>query len=235
MSAAREVIRDILECADEERARACQRYFRTAPGEYGHGDVFVGVPVPRLRAIEKRHRQNLQWEDVEALLQDARHEMRLLAAIHLAERFQRADAAGRTRIFDFYLAHARHLNNWDIVDASAPHVVGAHLRDREKDVLFRLVRSPSLWERRIAVVATLGLIRAGHLDTTFELCERLLGDPHDLIHKACGWMLREAGKRDPGRLLAFLEIHAASMPRVELRYALEKFSPEVRARFLHRI
>lgn len=232
MSVVQDILQEILARANESKATVYRRYFRTAPGEYGHGDVFAGVTVPEIRAIEKSFHSRMQLKDTVALLQEELHEARLLAAIHLANRFRQADSAERSRIFEVYLANARRINNWDIVDASAPHIVGAHLLKRDRSILFRLAQSTLLWERRIAVVSTLHFIRHGDLDATFDLCVRLLEDPHDLIHKACGWMLREAGKRDPGRLLAFLEAHAAAMPRVQLRYALEKFPPDVRSAFM---
>jgi 3-methyladenine DNA glycosylase AlkD len=204
MNSAAAVLQEIRSHADERRAVASMRYFRTAQGEYGHGDVFAGVSVPTLRAIEKRHRDRMRLEDALTLLHQGLHEARLLAAISLCHHYRRADNAKKKRIFEMYLENTQWINNWDIVDLSAPHVVGAHLFGRAKGILFQLARSSWLWDRRIAVVSTLHFIRHYHLDTTFDLCSQLLGDSHDLIHKACGWMLREAGKRDPEQLLAFL-------------------------------
>jgi 3-methyladenine DNA glycosylase AlkD len=210
----------------EERARVSRSFFKTGEGEYGHGDRFVGVTVPDTRKVAAECR-DLPLPEVLVLLRSEVHEERLLALLILVGRYERGGEAERREVFDLYLAHTRHVNNWDLVDASAPGVVGAHLLDRSRRVLLRLARSADLWERRIAVVATFAFIRRGEFDDTLAVVEHLLGDPHDLIHKACGWMLREVGKRDPSVLEAFLAEHYSAMPRTMLRYAIERF-PEAR-------
>ncbi|PKN47357.1 MAG: DNA alkylation repair protein [Deltaproteobacteria bacterium HGW-Deltaproteobacteria-17] len=232
MSTAVDLLASLFALASEEKAAVYRRFFRTGPGQYGEGDRFLGVTVPQVRAVEKLFRRELTLADVQDLLAHEVHEARQCALIHLVARYGRADAAGREAIFALYLANTARINNWDLVDVSAPGIVGAHLHGRDPGRLFELAASPLLWDRRIAIIATQFFIRKGHLDTTFALCERLLGDGQDLIHKACGWMLREAGQKDENRLRAFLDAHAASMPRVELRYALEKLPPEVRAHYL---
>jgi 3-methyladenine DNA glycosylase AlkD len=221
--------------AEPERAFWMRRYLRTEPGGYGEGDVLLGVRVPETRRIARlAFRARLPLEDTLELLRSDVHEERLLALVVMVERHKRGDAAERRAIHDAYLAHSARVNNWDLVDISAPEIVGDELLDGPRDLLDRLAASDSVWERRIALLATLRFIRAGQLDDTYRLAERLLHDPHDLIHKAAGWMLREAGARDEPRLIAFLDRHAAAMPRTMLRYALEKVAPGERARLMKR-
>jgi 3-methyladenine DNA glycosylase AlkD len=214
-----------------EGAAAAARFFRTGPGEYGEGDVFLGLRAAQVHALAKEHRA-LPMDDVLALLRSPIHEKRMLAVLLLANAYPKADEAGRQRIHDAYLAHTAWINNWDLVDASAPQVVGAHLRGRDRAPLAALAASPLLWERRIAMVATLHFIRAGELGPTLDVAERLLGDRHDLIHKAAGWMLREVGKRDRAVLEGFLRRHLGSMPRTMLRYAIERFPEPLRRAYL---
>lgn len=232
MTAATELVASLFALASPEKAAVLMRFFRTGPGQYGEGDRFLGVTVPQVRAVEKLFRRALTLEDVAALLAHEAHEARMAALIHLVWRYRKARGEDRETIFRFYLGHAARIDNWDLVDVSAPGIVGAHLVAGDASPLFALAQSPLLWERRIAVVATLAFIRAGRLDETFALAERLRHDPHDLIHKACGWMLREAGKRDETRLRAFLDAHAPTLPRVTLRYALERLPAADRARYL---
>jgi 3-methyladenine DNA glycosylase AlkD len=193
------------------------------------------VRVPETRRIARGAlRAQLPLADTLELLRSDVHEERLLALVVMVERHKRGDAEERRAIHDAYLAHTAYVNNWDLVDASAPEIVGGELLDGPRDVLDRLAASPSVWDRRIALLATFPFIRAGQLDDTYRLAERLLDDPHDLIHKAAGWMLREAGARDEPRLVAFLDRHAPAMPRTMLRYALEKVAPDERARLMAR-
>jgi 3-methyladenine DNA glycosylase AlkD len=225
----------LREAAEPERVPFMAPYLGVTPGGYGDGDVLLGVRAPETRRIARRAlRANVSLDTALELLRSDVHEERLLALVVMVERHKRGDADERRAIYDAYLAHTAHVNNWDLVDASAPEIVGGELLDRPRDVLDRLAASPSVWERRIALLATLRFIRAGELDDTYRLAERLLDDPHDLIHKAAGWMLREAGKRDEPRLVAFLDRHAPAMPRTMLRYALEKLDPDERARLMAR-
>jgi len=221
-----ELRRRLRAAASAEDARILRRFFKTGPGEYGEGDLFLGVRVPALRRLVPET-DALPHPDVLRLLRSRFHEERLLALLILARRFQRRGPAEQSRVIRSYLRHMRYINNWDLVDLSAPHIVGVWLLKRQRGLLDRLAASPRLWERRIAVVATLALIRQGQLADTLRLCARLLGDEEDLIHKACGWMLREAGKRDEAALEDFLRQHASRMPRTMLRYAIERF-PEPR-------
>lgn len=220
--------------ADPARALILARFFKTAPGEYGHGDHFRGIPVPALRQLTRRFGAASGLPVVRRLLASRWHEDRLLALLLLVRYFERGDETARGRAYAFYLAHTRRINNWDLVDLSAPNIVGAWLLDRDPAELRRLVVSPRLWERRIAILASFAFIRAGRFELTTELAERLLDDPEDLLHKATGWMLREVGKRDLATLRAFLDRHAARLPRTALRYAIEKMSPPERQRWMNR-
>ncbi len=224
--------RDLEAAADPDKAKILRRFFKTGPGEYGEGDRFRGIPVPLLRAIAKRHR-DLGWGDLNRLLRSPWHEDRLAALMLLAMRAEQGAPAEKDRVLSFYLARTRFVNNWDLVDLSAPDVVGTRLVEtNEPGLLFELVRSPVLWERRIAMVGCFAFIRSGRSDVAFALAEKLLNDAEDLMHKAAGWMLREAGKRDRAGLTGFLEQHAARMPRTMLRYAIEKFPAPERRRWL---
>jgi 3-methyladenine DNA glycosylase AlkD len=217
--------------ADASRVPILQRFFKTGPGQYAEGDVFVGVTVPHLRQVCLECRDAV-LDDIEALLQSSVHEERLLALLLLVDRFERGTDAEQRAIYRFYLANTRYVNNWDLVDSSAPQIVGAHLFERSRAPLIRLARSRSLWERRIAIVATLYFIRQCDLEDTFRIADLLLQDDHDLIHKAVGWMLREAGKRDVHAARAYLQTRYSSMPRTMLRYAIERFPVGERKRYL---
>jgi 3-methyladenine DNA glycosylase AlkD len=218
---------------DPEAAAFAARFFKTGPGQYGEGDVFLGLRVPVLRAFVKEHR-GLGRADVLELLRSEIHEERLVALLILVGQASKGDLPTRKSIYDLYLAHTRFVNNWDLVDASAPAIVGGYLADRSRKPLDRLAGSVSLWERRISIVATGFFIRLGEFDDTLRIAERLLADREDLIHKASGWMLREVGKRDESALLAFLEEHAEVMPRTMLRYAIERMPEARRTDFLSR-
>lgn len=217
--------------ASPEVASSSVRFFKTGPGEYGEGDTFIGVRVPVLRKLARECR-DLPLTELETLLQSAIHEERLLALLILVLGVGKGDDAHRKAVYDFYLSNTRHVNNWDLVDTSAPAIVGGYLRDKSRQPLIRLAKSPSLWERRIAIVATQHFIRLGDFGDTLTISRMLLGDKEDLIHKAAGWMLREVGDRDEAALAGFLQTHAAVMPRTMLRYAVEKYSPEKRRFYL---
>ena len=218
---------------DPQRAQHLQRFFRTGPGEYGEGDRFLGLRVPEVRAIARRHRE-LPLPDLADVLASRWHEHRQAALFVLADRYRRAEPAEREAITAFYLDHLDAVNSWDLVDGSAPHILGAHLLDRDRAVLYELAASGHLWRQRVAVLATFAFIRAGQFQDTLRLAELLRDHPHDLIHKAVGWMLREIGKRDRAAEERFLDRHAARMPRTMLRYAIEKFEPERRRSYLQR-
>lgn len=212
-------------------AKVAQRFFKTAPGEYGAGDQFIGIRVPVLRKLAKEFRA-LPLPEVTALLHSPIHEERLLALLILVDGYARADAAGRAKIYALYLEQLDRVNNWDLVDSSAPYIVGPQLAERSRTILFRLARAKNLWHRRVAMLATFHFIRQNDFADALHLAELLRDDEHDLMHKAVGWMLREIGKRDVAVLKKFLQQHAARMPRTMLRYAIEKFPERERRQWL---
>lgn len=220
--------------ADPAKAASSLRFFKTGPGEYGEGDKFLGLTVPQVRSLLPKS-DELSEADVLSLLHSEWHEERLLALLILGRRFAKAKKQphAQTWIVKHYLANTKWVNNWDLVDSSAPYILGAWLlRNEDRSVLRELATSKNLWEQRISVIATQAFIRAGEFADTLWLCEHFLTHKHDLMHKACGWMLREAGKRDVRVLRAFLDKHAPRMPRTMLRYAIEKLEAPERARYL---
>ena len=217
--------------ADPGQAAILQRFFKTGPGEYGEGDRFRGIRVPVLRKMARKYR-HLRPAEAGLLLQSGCHEDRLLALLILIQRYYPGDLALRREIHCLYLEHRGFVNNWDLVDASAPHLVGHYLRERAKDPLTRLAASRVLWERRMAIIATFDFIKQGDYDETLRIARLLLGDPEDLIHKAVGWMLREVGKREVAVAEAFLQAHYRQMPRTMLRYAIERFPQARRQAYL---
>jgi 3-methyladenine DNA glycosylase AlkD len=222
------VLRDRADAAIAEHA---QRFFKTAPGQYGHGDIFLGLRVPTLRALVKEFAE-LPRREILTLLRSAYHEERLFALMLLVRQFDRGDETVRKAIYSQYLKNTRCINNWDLVDLSAPNIVGAYLLDKDRRILYTLAASPVLWERRIAMLATFAFIRKNDFDDALAIARLLLGDREDLMHKAAGWMLREIGKRDLTAETAFLDEHAADMPRTMLRYAIEKFPDPLRRRYM---
>lgn len=212
--------------ASPECAANLQRYFKTAPGQYGEGDLFLGIKVPTLRALAKKYR-NTSLSEIEMLLHSQWHEERLFSLLLLMQFYQQSDDAEQLTAYQLYLSNTAHINNWDLVDVSAPHIVGQHLFMRPRDILKQLARSPSLWERRIAIIATFYFIRQNDFADSLCLAKILLNDQQDLIHKAVGWMLREIGKRDLAVEESFLQHHYCQMPRTMLRYAIERL-PETR-------
>ncbi len=226
--------RDLSRAADPERAKILHRYFKTDKGQYGEGDRFLGIPVPLQRKITLHHR-DLPFQDLTRLLASNIHEHRYAALEILVAQYKRADSPLREKIVAFYLQHTGRINNWDLVDASAPYLLGEHLRERPRDLLDTLAASGNLWERRIAIVSTLALVRHGETHDTFRIAEKLLSDEHDLIHKAVGWALRQAGKVSRPALLSFIQQHYASMPRTTLRYALEHLPASERKQILRGI
>lgn len=221
----------IKRLANPARAKLLQGFFKTGPGEYAEGDVFLGLTVPQVRVLAKDYRE-LTLDDLAVLLESKFHDERLLSLIVLVNQFERADDDGQKAIYDFYLENRAGINNWDLVDTSAPRIVGGYLENRPRAMLHKLAKSKSLWDRRIAIVATWWLIRARDFDDCLQLCETLINDQHDLIHKACGWMLREVGKKDIATLKRFLALYKDKLPRTALRYAIERFSPEERKAYL---
>ena len=239
MTSAADVQQALAAVADPDDAVFLQRFFKTGPGEYGEGDVFIGVRVPQTRTVAKRF-ADLPLPEVRLLLDSPVHEHRLAGLVILNAAFARVSSARhrddseRSRLVDFYVRAVRdgRVNNWDLVDSSAEYVLGAFLVDRPRDLLDELASSPVLWERRVAVLSTFAILKVGDASTTLMLAARLLDDPEDLMHKAVGWMLRETGKRvDRDLLLGFLDDHAARMPRTMLAYATEHLDADTRAAY----
>ena len=222
------ICRELRSYSTAEKREVLPRFFKTGKGEYGEGDRFMGVVVPDTRKVAKNH-NDVSWEVLEALLESEWHECRLCALVILVNRFKKQP----DETLSFYLDHTKGVNNWDLVDLSAPYILGAYLVDKsDREILYVLSASKNMWEQRIAIVSTLILIRNSQFADTMKLAEGFLNIKHDLMQKATGWMLREVGKRDVGLLTEFLERYKAVMPRTMLRYAIEKFSPELRRYFL---
>lgn len=213
-----------------EKAKVLQRFFKTGPGEYGEGDVFLGIVVPELRKLAKAY-VSLDFSDLTRLLQSPIHEERMLSLLILIQKYQK-NADDRAFCYQFYVSHKIHINNWDLVDVSAPSIVGHYLFDRDSSILLRFAKSRHLWTKRIAMVSTFHFIREHEFDNTLKIAELLLYDQHDLIHKAVGWMLREIGKRDILIEKQFLDQYYTVMPRTMLRYAIEKFDEKERLHYL---
>ncbi len=229
MSFQEQVKTELKKLSDPEHAMKLQGFFKTGEGEYGEGDIFLGVRVPDQRRIAKKYK-NIPLTDVIELLQSGIHEHRLTALFILTEQFNKGDKEARRRIVDLYLGNTDYVNNWDLVDSSAHKILGAWLVDKARDVLYELVESESLWERRISIISTFAFINRGDLADALALAKALIEDGHDLIHKASGWVLREVGKKDQSALETFLLEHYDIMPRTMLRYAIERL-PEERRRF----
>jgi len=219
--------------ATEERARVSLRYFKTGKGEYGEGDQFLGVAVPHQRAIAAKYAHEVQLNNVEQLLQSPYHEIRLTALFMLNLRFLKsADAAEAKKWVTLYLSKLAYVNNWDLVDSSAPIILGSWLQHRNRKILYQFARSRNIWKNRVAILTTLAFIRNNDLEDLLKLAAHFIDHPHDLMHKATGWMLREGWKKNPKKIEAFLIKFAARMPRTMLRYAIEKMTPARRKYFL---
>ena len=223
---------ELQSAADPEKARVLQRFFKTGKGQYGEGDIFIGVNVPRMRKIAKKY-SILKRNEVLKLLKSKIHEERLVAVLILVGWFEKGDENKKKDIYELYLSSVKYINNWDLVDLSAAKIVGAFLFDKSRDILYRLAESDNLWERRISIIATFHFIRQGQCEDTIKISTLLLDDDHDLIHKAAGWMLREVGKNCPEKILiGFLKKNYKKMPRTMLRYSIEKFPEDVRKKYL---
>jgi len=218
---------DLQKLANKDKAKLLARYFKTGKGEYGEGDVFAGITVPQVRIIAKKYK-DAPLHEVEILLHNKIHEYRLTALIILTYKKLTKD------IVDLYLRNTEYINNWDLVDLSSHELLGTYLLDKPRDILYTLAKSKNMWERRIAVISTFAFLRHNDSSDSTALAEILLHDPHDLMHKAVGWMLREVGKRDEKALVGFLSKHYQTMPRTMLRYAIEKFDEKRRLYYLRK-
>lgn len=222
------VIKELESLKDDEQAINLQRFFKTGKGEYGEGDVFLGIKVPVQRKVAKKH--NLSLDELQSMLNSRVHEHRLTALFILIRKYEKEN--NKDEIAEFYLKNTRNINNWDLVDLSAPRIIGEHLFGKDKSVLYKLAKSDILWERRIAIISTASFIKRGSFDDTLKISKMLLNDKHDLIHKAVGWMLREVGKKNQDVEEGFLKENCSKMPRTMLRYAIEKFDEKKRKNYL---
>ena len=219
--------------SNAEKREIFPKFFKAGKGEYGEGDRFLGVTVPNIRAIAKLHK-DISLDEIRDLMLSEWHEVRLCALLIMVEKSKKKDEALRQQLFDLYLSQTDRINNWDLVDLSCRFIVGEYLLDKSHDILYQLAQSPLLWDNRVAIVSTYAFIRKGQLEDTYVLSDIMMHHPHDLMHKAIGWMLREAGKRDSDRLYDYVMNHRADMPRTMLRYAIEKFSPAERSILMKR-
>jgi len=223
--------KDLEILSNSKKKKVLQSFFKTGKGEYGEGDIFIGVTVPNSRIIAKKYK-DLPLKDAERLLHSTVHEERLVALLILVEKFNKIDEKEKQRIFNLYLRNTKYVNNWDLVDLSAPKIVGAYLLDRNKEILNKLAKSKSLWGKRISIISTLFFISNNQFDKALEIADVLLNDKHDLIHKAVGWTLREVGKRNQNIEEKFLKKNYKNMPRTALRYAIERFPEKLRQKYL---
>ncbi|MDV6237559.1 DNA alkylation repair protein [Leptospira ellisii] len=228
---ASDVKKELRRLADPIKADFLAGFFKTGPGQYAEGDVFLGIVVPEQRKIAKRFR-NLPLDEIRILLNSPVHEERLTSLFILCDRFSKATPREKKEIHGFYLENLEQVNNWDLVDLSSRVLIGEYLRDKDRRILYRLAKSKRLWDRRIAIVSTYGLILAGEFEDTIRIAEILLCDKEDLIHKAAGWMLREVADRDRETTLRFLDSHADKMPRTMLRYTIEKFPDSLKKKYM---
>lgn len=226
------IIRELRALKNPAKARLLERFFKCGKGEYGEGDKFWGIMVPQQRKIVKKYFAAADLRDIKKFIESDVHEQRLVGMLMLVEKFMRADEKSRKKIYAFYLKNTRRVNNWDLVDLTAPRIVGGYLLYKDRKILYRLARSKNLWEKRISVLATAMFIDKDQFQDTFKIAEILLEDKHDLIHKAVGWMLREVGKRDQKAEEIFLLKYRKTMPRTMLRYAIEKFPKGKRKYYL---
>jgi len=223
---------EIRELADEEIAKHSLRFFKTDKGEYGYGDIFLGVRAPKIRLIAKKH-IDISIADMKILIKSKYHEERFLGLIILVNKYSKAkDKKTKNQLYKTYISSFKYINNWDLVDVTCSHVIGKHLINKDRSILYTWAKSEDLWTKRIAIVSTHCFIRKNELHDTFKIAEILLNDEHDLIHKAVGWMLREAGKRNLEKEEIFLKKYYNTMPRTMLRYAIERFPEEKRQKYL---
>jgi 3-methyladenine DNA glycosylase AlkD len=229
-----QIRKDLPQLSDPERAKNLSWFFKTGKGQYGEGDIFLGIPVPEQRKVAKRY-IGLPLNDLEKLLCSNIHEHRLTALLILVTKYEKADNLGKDEIFSFYIRNTENINNWDLVDLSAPRIIGDYLHNKDRSILSKLARSNNLWERRIAVLSTFNFIRNNDFEDSLTIAKLLLHDEHDLIHKAVGWMLREIGKKDQEIEERFLSKYCSEMPRTMLRYAIEKFEEKKRKFYLTQV
>jgi len=226
------IAKELHSLKNKEKSKILSGFFKTGKGEYGDGDIFLGIVVPLQRKVAKKY-TNLQLPEIQELLSSKIHEFRLTSLFILIDKYKKAQENEKKKIVEFYLNNTKNINNWDLVDLSAPNILGDYLRDKDKSILYRLANSPHLWEKRIAILSAFAFIRNNMFEDALNLSETLIRDRHDLIHKAVGWMLREIGKRDIRAEENFLKKHYRKMPRTMLRYAIERFPEQKRKHYLN--
>ena len=225
--------KDLRSFTNPEKAKILGRFFKTEKGEYGEGDKFLGIILPLQRSIVRKYWKEITFEEMKELVKSPLHEERLVSLLIAVDKFEKGNKKERKEIYDFYLSHTKFINNWDLVDLTAPRIIGAYLHDKDKEILTMLAKSKSLWEKRISILSTFYFIRQGDPSETFRIARLLINDKHDLIHKAVGWMLREIGKRCGEKAEEkFLQKYYKTMPRTMLRYAIEKFDNKKRKYYL---
>jgi len=231
MNSLQAIKQELQALADPQTAQHSQRFFKTGKGEYGEGDIFLGIRVPVIRQLAKKHQQ-LPLDKIESLLHSNFHEQRLLALIMMVNLYKKSDTSTQQQIFNSYINNVQYINNWDLIDTTTPHIIGAYLFDKNRQILFDYAKSDNLWQRRIAVLACFYFIQLEDFSDFIKIAEMLVDDQQDLIHKAVGWMLREAAKRQLSITMNFLDQYAASMPRTMLRYALERFPADLKKEYM---
>lgn len=231
MSDLEKIKKELKKSSNPKQAKNLQKFFKTGKGEYGENDIFLGIKVPTQRQIAKKYK-NFSLDNIRALLDSKIHAYRFTALLLLIDKYEKADKRKKKKIFDFYLNNTKNINNWDLVDISAPKIVGKFLLDKNKNILYKLAKSENLWEKRIAIIATFTFIRNNDFKDCLKISRILLNDEHDLIHKAVGWMLREVGKQNQKVEEEFLNKYYKKMPRVMLRYSIEKFNEKKRKKYL---
>ena len=228
----KKIQQELENLANQSQAKILSGFFKTGPGQYGEGDIFRGIKAPQTQAVVKKFYATMSIDDTVSLLHSPFHEDRLCALLILVKKMQQGDKNLQKSIYTVYLENTAYINNWDLVDLSAHHITGAYLLDKSKTPLYKLAKSPLLWERRIAILSTFHYIKLGIFNDAFTIIEQLLDDKEDLIHKATGWMLREIGKRKQTELERFLKKHYHNIPRTTLRYAIERFPEALRQQYL---
>jgi 3-methyladenine DNA glycosylase AlkD len=231
--ALQELTKELKKLENKEKAKLLQGFFKTGPGQYGEGDIFLGITVPQQRKIAKKFLNEITLDEAESLLNSKIHEERLVSLLILVEKYKKSSSEQKEEIYNFYIKNAKKVNNWDLVDLSSHRIIGNFLFDKDRSILYRLAKSANLWERRISIISTFYFIQNNQFEDSIKLAEILLHDSHDLIQKAVGWMLREVGKKDLPTLESFLKKHYKTMPRTMLRYAIEKFPENKRKEYLH--
>jgi 3-methyladenine DNA glycosylase AlkD len=217
--------------SNEEKAKIHSRFFKTGKGEYGEGSIFLGITVPVLRKVAQKY-QKISFNELQELLNDKIHTHRFVAIVILVEKYKKGTEKKKKEIYEFYLKNYDNINNWDLVDVSAPHIIGNYLLNKDRSILYKFAKSDHLWKKRIAIISTFTFIRVNQFEDTIKISKILLNDKHDLIHKACGWMLREMGKKNQKTLEKFLDENIKNMPRTMLRYSIEKFEETKRKEYL---